>query len=400
MTKDFTRLTHDLDAAITSVQQELRAALETVLPRDTGARACGRSLGISRTQGWQAWSLAYAPDLSSAISRLPGRPGWRQLLTAIRRAGYPKSDLDRLASAVAELDRVLASRHATASDLRSIAAGGRDTISQAAAVRKAMRQSRQAAELLHGVRGGLNAAATLIGPPNTRSRSRLAFLSLFEGLVRLRPGPPWTIYNAAVTGAGRGRSRSTATSVTPPLQLDLSTPDIADRAIRRSTAGGPIEFVDHGDHGVHGIRATFHEATSTTVSLPADLTVASALMTTTVPLRTAIFDMLLHRDRPMLGFATASLYAASEPIHRLHQLEDGLPITLQETCRIPLEQAPVTLATPALPTRWRRCDAEYLTGLELAASAIGHRLDEFDVVRLELPDPPLHCSIVMRWRWC
>jgi len=372
MIKDFNRLTQDLGAATEVVQRELRAALETVLPRDTGARACGRALGISRTQGWQAWSLAYAPDLSSATSRLLGRPGWRQLLVAIRRAGYPTLDLERLSNAVAELDRVLVRHQATASDLRSIAAGGRDTTSQAAAVRKALSRSRQAAELLHGVRGGLNAAATLIGPPNTRYRSRIAFLSLFEGLVRLRPGPPWTLYTAAITGSTRRRPRSTPASVTPPLQTDLSTPDIADRMIRRTIPGVP---------------------------LPADLDVASSLMTTTIPLRTAIFDMLLHRDRPMLGFATASLHAASEPIHRLRHGDDG-PINFQESCRIPLEQAPVTLATPALPPRWRRCEAEYVTGLERAAASIGHRLDEFELIRLELPDPPLHCSIVLRWRWC
>ena len=399
MIKDFNRLTQDLSGATKVVQRELRAALETVLPRDTGARACGRALGISRTQGWQAWSLAYAPDLSSATSRLLGRPGWRQLLVAIRRAGYPTLDLERLSNAVAELDLVLVRHQATASDLRSIAAGGRDTTSQAAAVRKALSRSRQAAELLHGVRGGLNAAATLIGPPNTRSRSRIAFLSLFEGLVRLRPGPPWTLYTAAITSSTRHRPRSTTTSVTPPLQTDLSTPDIADRVIRRTTPGGPIEFVGSDVGTTGGVRAVFHELAPGTVPLPADLDVASSLMTTTIPLRTAIFDMLLHRDRPMLGFATASLHAASEPIHRLRHGDDG-PINFQESCRIPLEQAPVTLATPALPPRWRRCEAEYVTGLERAAASIGHRLDEFELIRLELPDPPLHCSIVLRWRWC
>lgn len=398
MSRDFETFTAALGEAIEGVQKELRRALETVLPRDTGARACGRALGVSRTQGWQAWSLAYAPDIASATSRLLGGPGWRQLLAAIRRAGYPGPDLERLSNAIANLDRVLKGRHATASDLRSIAAGGRDTSTQAAAVKKAMSQARRAAELLHGVRGGLNAAATLVGPPNTRHRSRVSFVSLFEGLVRHRPGPPWTIYNAAITGGPRSRSRCTSRSVTPPLQPDLSTPDIADRAIRRSGPGGPIEFLDSEGHGSQGIRATFHETAPGTVPLPADLEVASSIMTTTIPLRTAIFDMLLHRDRPMLGFATAALHTASDPIHRLHQA-DTAPILLQESCRIPLEQSPRTLGAPTLPTSWRRCDAEYATALERAAAAIGHRLDEFDLVRLELPDPPLHGTLVLRWRW-
>lgn len=401
MSDDFSRLSRDLALAITPVQTELRKALETVLPSDTGARACGRALGIARTLGWQAWSLAYAPDVASAIGRMPGGPGWKHLLAAIRRAGYPIGEHALLSNAVEDLRMVLVASNATASDLRSMAAGGRSTTTQSTAIRRAMAQSRQAAELLHGVHAGLNAAATLIGPPNGRYRSRFAFVSLFEGLARTRPGPPWAIYNQAFTKSSvrrsGTRSRSSSPSVVPPLQQDLSTPEIADHAVRRSETTNAIEFADAPDRGAAGVRATFLESPRTTVHLPADLEVASAIMTTTVPLRMAIFDLLFHRDRPLIGFATASLFAAGDPIHRLHQ--DDFPLSTQESCRIPLDRAPEVVAGTSLPTRWRSCDAEYVTAIERAAESIGHELEDFVVVRLELPDPPLHGSIQLHWRW-
>ena len=175
---DFDSFVADATRALLRTQSLLRAALVSVLPLETGARACGRALGISRHLGSQAWSLAFAPDAALALSRLPGPGGWRTLLSALADRGRPAAEIDALRAAVAALNHTVA---APASEglLQTMAAGGLATSVEAAAIVKARRLSRTAAEMLQGVRCGLNAGATVIGPADSKRRCDIASASLF-----------------------------------------------------------------------------------------------------------------------------------------------------------------------------------------------------------------------------
>lgn len=399
---DFDSFVADATRALLRTQSLLRAALVSVLPLETGARACGRALGISRHLGWQAWSLAFAPDAALALSRLPGPGGWRTLLSALADRGRPAAEIDALRAAVAALNHTVA---APASEglLQTMAAGGLATSVEAAAIVKARRLSRTAAEMLQGVRCGLNAGATVIGPADSKRRCDIASASLFEGLSRSRPGRAWPIYRWSLQGAGEGKPRAGGKAITPsrfrPLLPDLSTPRIETlgeirRVDRQERAS--IEFSHLDPSRSRGLRLAFAEAAKGGGTLGADGEVPTFGLAVSLPLQLAVFDLLLHRSLPQSGVAAAAIYSPLDPMLWARNGSDAVPI--EESCRLPFEREPRLVESLRLPAKWRSCSDAYGEAVGRAAAAIARDLSEFTITRIEVPDPPLHGVIAMRWR--
>lgn len=398
---DFESFVTSTSASLGRLQLMLREAFEETLPPGSGARACGRRLGVGTTLGWKAWSLAYAPDTAAALARLPGPMGWKMLLAAFAKAGLPASKVERLGEVARELQKLLSSTETTPSALRSMAAGGLSTTSETAAFVRARRNARSAAETTHGVRCGLNVVATIVGPPKAGHRCDLATASLFAGLERLRPGLPWAIYRWGIQVA-RGRhsagGKAISRSELAPLVPELSTPDIDRGALRRvdAEARASIEFVDAGSIEGRSLDATFIESSRNRGFLaPPDEVLASA-MVVTVPIERAIVDVLLHRDVPYVEFPTGGLYSAFDPMMWVRK--GGSQFLLQESCRMPLEREPKTVDSLRLPAPWSRGSGTYAEAVRRAVGSLGHGLDEFKIIRLEVPDPPLHGMVVIRWR--
>ena len=192
---DFEAILSALSDSVDELQRVLREALDVSLsPSSSGVRACGRALGVTRFLGWSCWNVAYALDLPTALHALPGTRGWNAIIEGLRGQGCPAPLLARLRRAVADLSQRLPAGRMNAALLRSIAAGTLDTAHQAGAVRRARRQARAAAEVLHGMRADGNVAAFVLAPSPHGGRIDAATFSIFEGLRRLRPGPAWPIY--------------------------------------------------------------------------------------------------------------------------------------------------------------------------------------------------------------
>ena len=121
-----------------------------------------------------------------------------------------------------------------------MAAGGLATSVEAASIVKARRLSRTAAEMLQGVRCGLNAAAAVIGTIDSKQRIDMASASLFEGLSRSRPGRAWPIYRWSLQGIGSGKPRTGGKAISKstlrPLLPDLSSPRIETLGEERTIA--------------------------------------------------------------------------------------------------------------------------------------------------------------------
>ncbi len=399
---DFEAFVAETTARLESVQALLRKALVEILPADTGARACGRALGLSRHLGWQAWSLAFATDAASAIARLPGPGGWSLLLAALTDAGRPASEVASLRAAVAALEQTVASG-SNVTLLRSMSAGALATSTEASANAKARRHARTAAETLHGVRCGLNAVASIIGPVDSRHRLDSASVSLFEELSRSRPGGAWPIYRWSVQAKSRDRAtaggRELSRSPLRPLLPALSSSRVEElgeiRRVDREERSS-IEFTDLDPSRSHGLRLVFAEAARRSGRLDPNDEVLASAMVVTLPLQAAVFDVLVHRSIRQVGSASAAIYAPLDLIAWVRNSTTAIPI--EESCRLPFEREPRVIESPRLPLPWRSASGAYGDALAQAVAGLGRDLSEYTILRIEVPNPPLHGLVVLRWR--
>ncbi len=344
-----------------------------------------------------------APDAAAALSRLPGPGGWSLLLAALADRGRPAAEVEALRAAVADLEATVASSSTSVTLMRSMTAGGLSTSAESAAMAKARRLSRIAAETLQGVRCGLNAVATVIGPLDSRHRFDTASASVFEGVSRSRPGRSWPIYRWSVQAAPAGKARMGGRAISQsqlrPLLPDLSSPRIETLGeIRRVDRGerASIEFVDLDPARTDGLRLVFAEAARKGAAIAAEDEVPAVALVVTLPLQLAVFDLLLHRSIPQPDTVAAALYAPFDPMMWVRNSDDALPV--EESCRLPLEREPRMVESLRLPAKWRGCSDAYGEAVGRAVAALGRDLSEFTIARIEVPDPPLHGLIALRWR--
>jgi hypothetical protein len=400
--QDFESTLAQVSSEITVLQAALRDALESVLPVSTGARACGRALGLTRFLGWAIWNLAYAPDVPAAIRSMPGGRGWASVIAALRKAGCPDPRLERLERSAGGVSRLFSRKRINVTLLRSIAAGGLDTERDASRMRKARRDGRAAAEILHGVRASLNLGITVFGSPDADGWIDFATASLFEGLERLRPGPAWPIYRRSFHRPAEGSAAARREPIEPgplaPLVPSLSTPGAANGELRLvdDPVLQTIEFTAPRANRAGGLRASFAESTRRAIRLPADLATGDSALVLTVPARWAVYHLVLHRDLSRVGEPTAALYAPPDPMEVARRGLDGFDVV--ESNRLPLDANAETLEDLRLPARFRSCEPAYRALLDRAIRALGRTADEYVHFRVEVADPPLHGSVVLRWR--
>ncbi len=403
-TNDYDAIVAAISEAISDLQAALRAALEAVLPDCSGARACGRALGVTLTLGWRCWTVAYAPEIPAVVSRMPGPRGWSMLLDGFRRSGCPRGRLDALVAALRRVDRLLHSAEVTTTLLRSMAAGGLATDRESKAFRQARLAARTAAETLHGIRCEANVVVVVVGRPDADRSVDTASFSIFEGLERLRPGPAWPLYRWSLS-PNATRPRSTphqsplVKSDLPPLVPERSSPGIVGRSIRSTASGsgvGNIEFTTVPRRRGGGIRVTFGEVTRNAGRLPPDLEISDLQVVPTVPVGRLIFDVLRHRSIECRGEPAAAMYPAADFVTASRLARGEVPAV--EAWRLPLEQAPTLLKDVALPESLSSLEADHRDLLARCVAAVGDEPAAFEAHRIEVVDPPLHGNILLRWR--
>jgi hypothetical protein len=400
--EELKRLTTDVHR----LQHALRAALDTVLPADQGARACSRALGITRSLGWGVWNLASSPDIAAALRALPGAKGWELICTGLERRDCPFALLASLRSAISALDREMRSVRVQPSMLRSMAAGALDSDAQLRKMRAARKRARQAAEVLFGVHAKAFLGAMLAGPPNARGVVDVAGVSLFEGLTRSRPGPAWPIFEGILMSARTAhRPRPLVHGAIPGLMEEYCTEGAVNTALRTSGSKDYlVAFVAQAMQGrARGVRAAFGQLNPSAGSVTSRRRAGSRQtlhsnhlgLIASAPVELAVFDMLLHRDIPVLADPVGALYGPPDP-WPLGGISHGEPDRL-EAKRMMLDsdverprslQLPAAAATLSVP--WRGM-------LGCAAKALGHPLEDFVHFRLVVRDPPMHGRVMMRW---
>lgn len=392
---DYPRALAEVTAAVEGLSRALRPILAAVLPDGSGPRSCGRALGLSVTTGWRCWTIAHSSDPAVVLRWLPGRVGWQEILQGLAKRSGEGADLAALRAAIDRLRATISSHQIRPSMLRSIAAGGLDSERLREGMLKARRDASRAAATIYGLTAKALVGGFALGPPDARRRIDLASFLLVDGLTRLRPGPPWPIFERTCTFAGQRRRRLLGAAgepkhQLPPLLDDLSTPGIAGTAIRLGEHAAPktLDF-DAPAPGAGAIRACFLEITPNAGTMGEDERDLNLRQAIKVPVARSIFDVLLHRDLRLDALPAAAMYGTAAMW--------GEDAPWGATMRLPLESEARVVETPHLPRSLRDADATYRRLIERATTQVGGRLDEFVLHRLEVAHPPMHSTLAMRW---
>lgn len=392
---DYSRALAEVNAAVEGLSRALRPILDAVLPDGSGPRSCGRALGLSVTTGWRCWSIAHSSDPAIVLRWLPGRVGWQEILRGLASRGAGEAELASLRAAIDRLRETISSHQIRPSMLRSIAAGGLDSERLREGMIRARRDAGRAAATIYGIKAKALIGGFAVGPPDPKRRVALASFTIVDGLARLRPGPPWPIFERTCTFKGRDRRRLVSEHgepdhLLPPLLDDLSTPGIAGTAIRLGERSVPMTLdFDEPPDGVAAIRASFLEVTPNAGTMGRDERNLNLRMPLKLPIGVAIFDVLLHRELGLDHLPAAAMYGTASMWGEDPAWGAGL--------RLPLESEAAAIESPDLPRSLRDADATYRRLLERAALRVRARLADFTIPRLVVSHPPMHSTLLLRW---
>ena len=119
--REFRSALSQAETAANALSGAIRAVLDPMLPGSSGARSCGRALGLERTLGWKLWTIAHTSDLATTLKVLPGRRGWTQVAAALAKRGGDPAAIAAMRDAAERLHELLSALKRSPALLRAIA---------------------------------------------------------------------------------------------------------------------------------------------------------------------------------------------------------------------------------------------------------------------------------------
>ena len=385
-----------LSTSTTKLRLAMRDALEKVLPISSGARACGRALGLKRSLGWQVYALANASDAATTLRALPRAQGWDLILQAFARSGCPARELDALRTEAKALESFLRLSRIDRDLLRAAACGGLDSARETSAMLRARRAATIANERIFGLAAHTTMTAVILTPVDTRGRFDSISATFLHGIKRSRAGSPWPIYLSAETMEKRGQEpkvgkRSRSVAGTRPFVEELSTPKIAKDGLHRREHGDAIlyELLDRGTARSEPVHACFleHQRRAGTCEHTGER--SELHLSTNLPTRYAAFEVWLHRSHTLTTKHSASLVGSPRVFGTFPEPPESL--------RLPLDADAEPITSSKLPPSMRSCQALRLALLQCAFDESGLGAEEFEGFRVVVRDPPIHARIVLAW---
>jgi len=399
---EFDAVVADLTARVDRLRLALRACLDSVLPDLGGARACGRALGLKRDLGWKVYALATSTDLPAALKVLPRQSGWELILDRLARSRCPAAALVELRAIVAEVERSLGGgtrgvrgvRRIDRPLLRAMAAGGLDTARESAAMAKARRAVRQGNEEIYGIRAEAMIGTFVIGLPDAKRRIDLVGSLHYEGLRRLRPGPPFPLHRSMLGWHPDWKEPRSGKPLAHvgSLVADLSRLGDAAHAVRVQTEDDfEITYLHGGTtRDRTGLRALFidHLRKAGTVGEADDR--AELDLNVSAPTVRAVFEVWIPVGIARITEPTAALVGSFTRTYRPGETTDIL--------RLPLEAEAKPIDDPALSGPLRGASAAHEAIVERSLKLLGGRRADYRGYRVVVPDPPIGSLVKLLWR--
>ncbi|MGA1044827.1 MAG: hypothetical protein ACO3ZY_06465 [Phycisphaerales bacterium] len=397
-------LLQDVGKLAEAVRSSLRRCFETALLPGTGARGCGRALGLRRNLAWKAYAVANSADLPSLLRALPGDNGWALVFEALEQTGRCEAEaIATLRTAVSALATRISEERLDPAALRAIGSGSLESAAERRAMLRSRRSAFTASKQIYGVHAKARIGAFLVAPSTEPGESMvdLAALTIFEGLDRTRPGPPFPFYHRIRTHQAEVSGTRLGGDLMPgdlaPMVPALSSEAIVPEEVRvgpSSKGGQPehFEFVRRSRRRLGPLRVAFAECSRRVASpfVHGSDTHAELRMPTAMPVEAVVFDVLIHRDLPLGSEPAASLYG--------HAADHSRATAWHENHRLPLEGDCSETGSLRLPQALVDVRAPYDALLKLGAETIGAPLSKFRAYRVVVPWPPMHSSLLITWR--
>ncbi|MFM7134033.1 MAG: hypothetical protein ACKO0W_06935, partial [Planctomycetota bacterium] len=350
-----------------------------------------------RVLGGKIYTVANSDDVPGVLKALPRRPGWKMLLASLDRAGCPEGRRDELSAAI---DAVLARLDGSRIDrplLRAIAEGRLDNARETTTIVRARRAVREGSEQIYGIRCDAQVAAYVIGPPDRTGHVDLVGILQFEGLRRLRAGPPFPLarlpksWHPDWKDLRHARPLGAAVS-SGWLVPDLSTPDIWQRnlGLSEDATGPTIDFRGAARVPNDPVRAVFASliAEGGTVGHRDDR--VDLHVGISIPTVRCAFEVWLHESIALLSEPAPTLVGAIDTFMQ--------PSSTSDQIHLPLEAEVARIDSPSLPAAFRPSARPHATIVRRAMSVIGGNPGEYRGFRLIVPDPPIGSRVSLRWR--
>jgi hypothetical protein len=262
---------------------------------------------------------------------------------------------------------------------------------------QARRSMREGAEELYGIRTDAKIGTFVVGRPDRKGLVDLAGILQYEGLRRLRPGPPFPLHHSALAWNPRWKElkRARPFGASPDqgsLVPDLSSVDPSRHQIAvRIDDGRPNSYLfDESVSTAGGVRAVFADLLRKAGNVGhaddrVDLDVAISM-----PTVRAVLEVWIHASITLVTEPAAALVGS---FGRGFQLEETT-----NTLRLSLEATATPIAAPTLSGPLRRASPAHVAVVDRAIALLGGDRGDYVGYRVIVPDPPIGSRVMLKWR--
>jgi hypothetical protein len=357
-----------------------------------------RRFGINRNLTWKISRVINAAEPFASLNHLPGDQGMELAIRAFEKGGAPDVLLSTVRDALNRLHEVVADhagdREHLELTLESIGLFERDTMAESGR-ELAFRGNSS----VWGVQAQTRWAGTFFAPSAAGEAMDMVAISALVGFRRLRPSVEWRLHRRRLFDDKGGTLRlnqamedfepKEAGDVAQQIR-EFSSPNMPDLLVKDVAEGREIYLPG----GPVGNRGTFDIFTGGIHrGLPryrtAEEKTASKAIGITMPVRTLIFDLFVHRDVEITEKPTVALngfpYGQIEDPRAQHTRQ-GLPLSEE---LVELAGSPPAVSTPAVPRITRV--------VERVFARMGWKGSEFRGMRIQVMYPPMSSVLVVQW---
>jgi len=397
----------DFDQSLRESLAHLRASLASIL-NTVGANIrvphqFTRQFGIDKSLAAKLARVVREPDPYSAALDVPGEEAMRIFSRAMRDAGAPQASLELLRESVESFQRMIRTHCGDRATLEMIVSSAPTTRSakQQQQLETLRKHTFRGMGAIYGVQTRAQLSAHFVAP--SRAGASLCDVALFNGLLdfrRIRPDAAWAVSSMRnLAPDGSPRPAGTYEAIDPaavesgdgPLLREFSSPGIrlrttpgANSTVRFELPEGPVgakHALDIYTGWIHrnvGARFKTEEEDS-----------GEHFTVLTTPSEVTIQDMYFHRDCEFARHAKVFVYGQlpGAVAYPNGPRDRGLlPVSevLQDLAGFPPHSA-----TPESPA--------YSSIVEYVIERLGHRLQDFYGVRLQLRYPPIPSMVLYRY---
>lgn len=337
----FSEYASALEQRLEALRVALSAAVDVAVPPEgRTVRTFARQMNLRRAAAHKVLLLASTSQPAIGLPAWLGPATWRSVVEALRSRGVPDPAVAGLHKAIKEVDTLRKIDSSQQWMVRLAAAGGLDTAAERATSLAKRKAVYEATIALSGISARARVARYVLAPSSTPGRVDVLQWTVFEGLRRTRPGPPWRLA-PGLSPPGESSATDRVCAIVDagdhtPLVPEFSSPEAAGDAIESGVEPNDLAFGSRrlslgswlGGPDV-AIRATFalmRRAIGSAFAVEkedhADFQVGA-----TPPMEWLMLDLLVDRRLQLGSVPIAGLFPSrAEPGSRRDLVSGRLPV--------------------------------------------------------------------------